>query len=217
MLAAMRWCDVTFVCDPTHIPEALLPNIRRLEFLTFACDPAFHCPVTVSEEERARFGGVACFVGNWQGAESPRYHYLRHLAGYPINVWGRGWQESDLARHGLHVMNQSVYQDEMLKVYSSNLIALNFSFDQYLNLRNFEVPACGPLLITTAVPQIEEYFRPDEEIVTFENSDDLRAKVGYYILHPEIAARVARRGMERAHREHTYQKRMAEMLDKIGR
>jgi spore maturation protein CgeB len=114
-------------------------------------------------------------------------------------------------------MNQSVYGDEMLKVYSSNLIALNFNFDSYLNLRNFEVPASGPLLITTAVPYLDEYFRPDEEIVTFETPEELRSKLGYYLLHPDIAAQVARRGLERAHREHTFQNRLTEMLDKIGR
>lgn len=217
ILASMRWCDVSFVCDPTHVPDSLLPQIRRMEYLTFACDPEFHHPVTVSEEDRARFGGAACFVGNWQGVESPRYALLQHLAGYPINVWGNGWQASDLAGRGLRVMNQSVYGDDMLKVYSSNGIALNFNFDDYLNLRNFEVPACGPLLITTAVPYLDEYFRLDEEIVTFATPEELRDKVGYYLAHPDIAAQIAKRGQARAHREHTFQQRMVELLDKLGR
>ena len=216
MVASMRWYDVSFLCDLAHIPETLLPNIRRLEYLTFACDPEFHHPVTVSEEERQRFGGRACFVGNWQGAKSPRYQLLQELAGYPLNIWGYGWQNSDLAAQGLQVMNQPVYGDDMLKVYSSNSIALNFNFDQYLNLRNFEVPACGPLMITTAVPQLDEYFRPDEEIVTFASPDELRAKLDYYLQHPNIAAQVGQRGMARAVRDHTFQNRMAEMLDKLA-
>lgn len=213
----MRWYDVSFMCDPDHIPDAIRPTIRRMVYLTFACDPEFHHPVTVSAEERERFGGPACFVGNWQGPESPRYALLRHLAGYPIKIWGFGWQESDLEAHGLQVMNQQAYGDDMLKVYSSTLIALNLNFDTYLNFRNFEVPASGPLLVTTAIPQLGEHFRPDEEIVTFENAEELRAKVGYYLQHPDIAAQVARRGMERTHREHTFQNRMAELLEKIGR
>jgi spore maturation protein CgeB len=211
----MRWYDICFVCDPAHLPPTVLPNIRRLEYLTFACDPEFHHPVPVSAEERVRFGGMACFVGNWQGTTSPRYQLLRELAGQPVNIWGYGWQNSDLATHGLQVMNQPVYGDDMLKVYSSNMIALNLNYDSYLNLRNFEVPACGPLLITTDIPRLDEFFCPDEEIVVFGSPEELQSKLTYYVQHPEIAQQVGRRGMERVHREHTFQHRMAEMLAKI--
>ena len=101
------------------------------------------------------------------------------------------------------------------KPYLSGMQYVNI--DDYLNFRNFEAPASGPLLITTAIQYLDDYFRPDEEIVTFASPDELRSKLAYYLQHPDIAAQVGRRGFERAHRDHTFQNRMAEMLGKIGR
>ena len=39
--------------------------------------------------------------------------------------------------------------------------------------RNFEVPGCGGFILTEAVPHLEEYFVPGEEIGVFRDTDDL--------------------------------------------
>jgi spore maturation protein CgeB len=215
--AAMQWYHATFLCDPLHVPDTVRPQIRRLEYLTFACDPEYHHRVALTAEQHARYGGAIAFVGNWQGEDSPRYALLRELAGYPVTVWGMGWHNSDLATYGIRLTNQPAYAEDLLRVYSSSPLALNFNLDAYLNLRNFEMPACGPLAVTSHVPQLAEYFEPDIEIVTFADADELRAKLDYYLAHPDAAARMAQLGMERAHREHTFPQRMGELLAKLGR
>ena len=102
-------------------------------------------------------------------------------------------------------------------VYSGGEIALNFSYDRYLIFRNFEVPACGPLLVTEDVPELERFFDPGKEVVVFGSLGDLREKLDYYLAHPGEAQDIARRGLGRAHTEHTFVQRMGELLDKVFR
>jgi len=206
----MGYYDVTFLCDPGNVPEILRPTIRRAESLTFACDPEFHHRVLLTAEEQACYGSRICFVGNSHGSGSLRNSTLTALSEYPL-------ERTSLAETSSATLRGSAYADEMLKVYSGSEIALNLSFDRYLIFRNFEVPACGPLLITEDVPDLEKFFRPGKEVVTFHDVSGLRQKLDYYLAHPGEARAIARGGQRRAHAEHTFIHRMNELLDKVFR
>jgi spore maturation protein CgeB len=213
----MAHYDVTFLCDPAHVPETLRPTIRRAEYLTFACDPEYHRQVSLTAIEQIRYGSPICFVGNWQGSESPRASMLPALADYPVAIWGRGWGQTPLSEAESAVLRGPAYGDEMLKVYSASEIALNFSFDHYLIFRNFEVPGCGLLLVTEDIPELQMFFRPGEEVVTFHHTDNLRQKLDYHLAHPGETKAIAEQGQRRAYAEHTFVHRMEELLDKVFR
>jgi spore maturation protein CgeB len=211
----MAFYDATFVVDPTNLPAEIRPSIRRLEYLTFACDPDFHHRVQLTSLERVRYESHICFVGNSHGPGSPRNTALLALADYPLAVWGLGWERTLLAEISPQALRGPAYADQMLKVYSGSEIALNFSLDRYLVFRNFEVPACGPLLVTEQVPELEGLFHPGEEIVVYNNLDELRHTLDHYLAHPKEAAAIARRGEKRARTEHTFVRRMQELLGKV--
>lgn len=213
----MACYDVTFLCDPAHVPETLRSTIRRVEFLTFACDPEFHHQVPLTVEEQARYGSRICFVGNSHGSGSLRNSTLTALSDYPLTIWGREWERTSLAKTGSATLRSPAYGDEMLKVYSGSEIALNRSFNHYLIFRNFEVPACGPLLVTEDVPELERFFHPGKEVVAFHDISDLRQELDYYLAHPDEAQAIAKRGQHRARAEHTFVHRMEELLNKVFR
>jgi len=62
------------------------------------------------------------------------------------------------------------------------------------------------------VPVLSEHFKPGEELVAFDSGPDLVEKVRHYLKHPQEAAQIARRGQLRAHRDHTYEIRLAQIL-----
>lgn len=212
---SMAYYHATFLCDPANLPETLGPAIRRKEFLTFACDPEFHHQVPLTDEERARYGSRICFVGSSYGSGSPRDSTLAALSNYPLALWGNGWERVPWPKEGAPTLRGPACADHMLKVYSSSEIALNLSFARYLNFRNFEVPACGPLLVTEDVPQLARFFRPGKEVVAFQDVSDLRQKLDYYLAHPDQAEAIASRGRQRAHAEHTFVHRMTELLNRV--
>lgn len=82
--------------------------------------------------------------------------------------------------------------------------------------RNFEVPACGGLLMTGEADNIQDYYVPGKEIVVFKNEADLVEKCKYFMEYEEERRAIAKAGYERTVKEHTYEKRFQEIFDVLG-
>lgn len=102
--------------------------------------------------------------------------------------------------------------------YSNAVINLNISRYQLkttMNQRAFDVPAAGGFLITDYRPGVEELFELDKEIVCYCNPDDLQKKIHYYIEHPVERAAIIRRARERTLQEHTYARRLIQLVGNL--
>ncbi|MFT3775302.1 MAG: glycosyltransferase [Minicystis sp.] len=96
-------------------------------------------------------------------------------------------------------------------------IALNTNLYAELggvNKRTFELAAMGAFQLTDA-PRIAEYFEPGVECATFRGPHDLVDQVRHWLALPAERAAIARRGLVRAFREHTYNHRLNEMFDRV--
>ncbi|MCP4661485.1 MAG: glycosyltransferase [bacterium] len=82
--------------------------------------------------------------------------------------------------------------------------------------RNFEIPGCGGFQLTGRADHLEDYFSPGEEIVLFDDVDQLVDRARYYLRHEDERARIARAGHARCLREHTYVHRFNEIFRKMG-
>ena len=65
----------------------------------------------------------------------------------------------------------------------------------------------------THVPTLSEHFEPEAEVSTFRSVEELIEKTAYYLRNPGAAAAIAQRGRARAHRDHTYEIRLTELLN----
>jgi len=81
--------------------------------------------------------------------------------------------------------------------------------------RNFEIPGCGGFQLSGRADHLEDYFSPGEEIVFFDDVDDLVAKARYYLRHEDERARIAQAGYARCLREHTYVHRFNEIFRRM--
>jgi spore maturation protein CgeB len=85
-----------------------------------------------------------------------------------------------------------------------------------VNCTLFEAAGCGAFQISDWKPSLPELFEPEREVVTFRTRQELKAKVDYYLAHPAERQEIADRAYARAHREHTYEKRLEKMLEILG-
>jgi spore maturation protein CgeB len=76
--------------------------------------------------------------------------------------------------------------------------------------------ACGGFQLADRRPALEGLFEADKEIIVFDDLNDLRSKAAYYLDNPEERKRIAEQGRQRVLRDHTYEKRMEEMLEVIA-
>ncbi|TBR21284.1 MAG: glycosyltransferase family 1 protein, partial [Candidatus Nitrosotenuis sp.] len=60
--------------------------------------------------------------------------------------------------------------------------------------------------------ELSALMQPGKEIETFASLGELREKIDHYLEHPEERAAIARAGRERVLEDHTFERRMEEML-----
>ena len=134
----------------------------------------------------------------------------RLSARVPIDVWGYGARSSRVA--GYH---GEAWGLDMYEVLARSRISLNrhigVAEGHANNMRLFETTGVGALLLTEAAPNLADLFAPGEEVVAYEDEDDLVEKIEHYLEHDEERAAIAAAGQRRTLGEHTYRRRMAEL------
>jgi len=85
------------------------------------------------------------------------------------------------------------------------------------NMRLYEATGVGTLLLTDSKQNLRELFEPGEEVVTYDGPEDLAEKIRYYLKHDEERRRIAAAGQARTLREHTYARRMKELVQILER
>lgn len=124
-------------------------------------------------------------------------------------------------------LHPPVWDEKLIRVYSRSHISLGFvevydrndpsrELRRHVHLREFEAPMSGALYCTGHVDELERFFEPGREIVTYRNEEELLAQVRRLLDHPEEAERIRRAGRLRALAEHTYHRRFEALFHAVG-
>ncbi|MBF0626150.1 MAG: glycosyltransferase family 1 protein [Magnetococcales bacterium] len=84
-----------------------------------------------------------------------------------------------------------------------------------LSDRIFNILFAGGFLLADRQPPLVELFTDGEELATYASPGELAEKSAWYRAHEMERQRIARRGQERVRREHTFGRRLAQMLDLV--
>jgi hypothetical protein len=163
-----------------------------------ACDPEVH-----GEIPSERIYDVG-FVGAYDARYPERVQMLDALA----------------ARFHMNDFKRRYYLQEMARIYSQSKIVVNITHtDRILNMRLFEAPAAGALLLTDRSEHNGQaaILNDGEQMVTFKGCDELLAKVEYYLTHAAERERIARAGQAHVLAHHTYDARLATLLATVAR
>ena len=127
--------------------------------------------------------------------------------GVDVACFGHGWP------------NGAVSAEEIPDIMRRSKVSLNFA-DSFKNkkrpqlkARTFEVPGAGGLLLSEAVPDLEDYYKIGEEIVAFASHEDLVNRVRFLLSNPNRRDEIAWAGHRRTVKEHTYENRFAPLLE----
>jgi len=153
------------------------------------------------------------FIGTAHGNRKQWIAALKER-GIEVACFGYGWDSGPIP------------SEEIPRVIRESVISLNFANSalvwergvlprrhNQIKARVFEVCGAGGFLLTEWAPGIEKYYIPDQEIVVFKTIDELTQKISYYLTHPSERDAIAIAGFERTQREHTYDNRMAEVIE----
>ena len=85
-----------------------------------------------------------------------------------------------------------------------------------VKLRDFEVPMAGGFYLVEKAPDYRDLFKIGAEVETWVRPEELLDKIRYFLSHESERADVARNGHQRALRDHTWQKRFADLFRTLG-
>ena len=84
--------------------------------------------------------------------------------------------------------------------------------------RIFEVAMAGGFqLIDKSLAEVDQYFEPDSEIVTFNGQQDCLDKIEFFLANPKQRIQIARAAQDRALSSHCYTNRITSIFDAIER
>ena len=133
---------------------------------------------------------------------------------------------SNLNYNNLNIQGQVSFED-MVRFYSQYAISLSIIeyLDTYilkkpvykLHLRTFEIPMSGGIQIVKRINEIENYFEPNNEILTYDSTEELYEKLNYY-LHPDrekLRNIIKLNARKRSINEHTWENRFRVIFNEL--
>lgn len=207
--------DALFFKDK-HLVEMGRRIGRKTFYLPECCEPLWHRKIALTPEERKIYECDVTIAGNLYYYRAVIFETF--MGKYRVKIWGPPppkWLDSPVREvHG----NRAVTELEKAKAFNAAKVVVNTFQGEVagVNLRTFEAAGCGAFQICEYRKELEELFVPGEEIVVFTSLKDLLDKLEYYLSREEERGEIAERGQRRAHRDHTYERRLTEMLEIVG-
>lgn len=209
--------DYFFIIDSEEVLNYIKIHSQYVKTIPLACNPEVHKSINLSEEERKNYGSEVSFVGT---VKFKRAEVLSSLVDFNLGIWGYWLKKIPELKKCYR--EQHIFGEEAVKIYNASKIVLdiNLSYgtgDKLFNVtpRVFEVPASGGFLLVDENPHVAKLYEIEKEIICYKDESDLREKVKYFLEHTEERKKIAQKGQQRAYREHTYEKRLKEILSMI--
>jgi spore maturation protein CgeB len=212
--------DHFFFKEP-HLVDLLSTRTRLpVHMLAQACNPDHHRSESPrSDEERRRYQCDVAIAGN--------------IYPYRLLVMEALPDQIDLRIYGNPRVNLPAGFERFAPAWTREYVAgrtkalafrgakivlntMHYGEIRGVNTRLFEATACGGFVLSHRGPDIEQYFTPGEEFAVFDTRRELAEAIHHYLNADNERRAIAKAGQLRAHRDHTYPRRLRELLQIVG-
>jgi spore maturation protein CgeB len=212
-LALLAQYDGLFFKEP-HLVEQLRAMLDLpVYYLPEACNPQSHRPLVPAGTEPH-----IVIAGNFYPS---RIRLLERLLakGIPLKLYGPSFPRwvGDTPLLRVHA-GRCIFHEEKARVFRSAAAVLNNLHPAEVagvNARLFEAAGCGAAVLAESRPALPELFAVDDEVLAFGDFDELVDQATRLLNEAGLTARVGDAAAHRAHRDHTYERRLATILEKV--
>ncbi len=216
VISVARVCNFVF-CSGTEAMDILqIEGVSNTVWLPFACDPDYHRPVELTDEDNRKYARRIAFVGSY---DANRARILESLSDLDIGVWGPYWDRLDSSSPlKPKARGVKLNYDVWVKIFNAADIVLVIHFqdgkiiNHQASPKLFEALACKSFVIVDSQKDAMTIFEDKRHVVFFTDTEDLRKKVLYYLSHSEERERIATEGYNEVITSHTYRHRIEKML-----
>jgi spore maturation protein CgeB len=206
--------DAVFFKEPRLVERLQATLDLPIYYLPQACNPHWHRPLVSA--------GTEPYLVIAGGMYPSRVRLLERLMakGIPLKLYGAGfpaWLGESPARRA-HT-GKSIFREEKARVFRSAAGVLNTMYpaeEAGVNVRLFEAAGSGAAVLSEFRPTVPELFAVGEEVLTFRDFDELVDQATRLLNEAGLSARIGDAAAARAHRDHTYDRRIATILEKVA-
>lgn len=215
--SAARLYDLVIANDLYHAMQWRELGAPHTEVLPLsAVDPEFHRPSTLTDADFARLECDVGFVGTLvpESLYGERIAALEALRKFNLAIWSVHEVPPSLR----HAYRGPALGEEMMRAASASTIIVNphGDFMRYGgNMRLFEACGVGRFQICDDRPGVHEWFQLGTHLITYRDPRQLAEQVAYYLSHPDERERIAAAGQAHVYAHHTYDQRMARLVELI--
>ena len=159
---------------------------------------------------------VTAMIAEMAAAER-RLNVVARLGRTGIHVWGdAGWRTT--VAHGARYMGFAGHDKALTQIYRAGAVHVDVAriYQQdIVPMRIFDILACGGFVLAEHSAALDALFTPGKDLETWRTTEELEAKVQYYLAHPEQAAAIGRTGMATVRRSHSIAARVRFMLQSL--
>jgi len=188
--------DAALIWNPELVDKLHKNGVKRAFFHQFCADTQYHFPQRQNLPEYD-----IAFIGNWDTSKK-REKYLKTVADYNLGLWGSDYWNVRCREPSLRGISQGMcsYQD-IPKFLGTAKMALNILRPQNEgghNIRTYEIPATGTLMLSERSETLLNLFIEDREAVYFSSPEELREKVKYLMENQQLRESIAKAGYQKA-------------------
>ena len=206
--------DALFFKDPFIVQNLRRTLDKPIYYMPECFNPQRHRLDSLSEEDHRIYGCDVATAGNLY---SYRAAFFERLGDYEVKIWGNPpplWMDDAPIRQmlqGRFVANE----DKARAFLAAKIIVNNLNPAEIwgINARTFEIAGIGGFQLVDWRPGLGQLFEDGRELVSFRSMEDLREKIDHYLPLEEERREIARKGHERALRDHSFEVRLPLLVE----
>jgi spore maturation protein CgeB len=206
--------DALFFKDPLLVKRLRDVLGIPVHYLSQGCNPRWHRPAGAAGTEP-----YLVIAGNMYPS---RVRLLDRLIekGIPLKLYGAGFPRwlGDTRAREVHT-RRSIFREEKARVFRSAAGVLNNLHPAEMdgvNARLFEAAGSGAAVLTEFRPALPDLFEVGQEVLAFRDFDELMDQASRLLNEDGLTARLGDAAALRAHRDHSYDLRVATILERLA-
>ena len=212
VLKSINQYDVYCIWSQSIAKKLSADCAKNVVYLPFGYDEECHRPPQIRLPINY---SMISFVGGW---DKYRERILEHAASFDLMVFGNGWERvSGKTQLSHKIYPGHLFGEGLSKTIYTSGVSLNILRLQNTgshNMRTFEIPSMGGLMLTNRTEEQQEFFPENEACYMYGDMEELQAKITHILNHPQEAERVRKRGMELV-QVHSYTNRVRQLMNDL--
>jgi hypothetical protein len=210
LLASLREYTSVWTWERALVSRLLDTGVAAA-YLPFGVDPDIAAASPRWRCQECRDAHRVVFIGRHT---DKRQAHIAAVRRHAVGLWGSRWRRARVpgAHHRIH--DHPLAGRACASAYATASVCLNIVDDLNVpghNMRTFEIPASGGLMLATYTREQGEFFPEEEAALYYRDPDELDAKLDRALGDRAWAARARRRAAAIA-ADHTYTERARTML-----